>query len=170
LLPSGVRRVADARVVLKNSERDLSEPLADASPAALLEEGRKAQLQVSNWICWVRRPVEHLSKRLVNMYRNRRIVSLREIMFTTHWWRPARTVSDEGFSITLGFKELLYEVDGKRMTITIEGAGQYVDVFHSSMRCWTNDSSVIDGQTDERNVDNVTRALESRGLNVRIVT
>jgi hypothetical protein len=56
------------------------------------------------------------------------------------------------------------------MTITIEGAGQYIDVFHSSMQCWMNDTSVIDGRTDERNVDNVTRALESRGLKVRIVT
>jgi uncharacterized protein YcgI (DUF1989 family) len=91
-------------------------------------------------------------------------------MFTTHWWRPAKTVSDEGFSITLGFRTLLYEMDGKSMTIAIEGAGRYIDVFHSSMRCWMNDTSVIDGQTDERNVDNITRALESRGLSVRIVT
>jgi hypothetical protein len=91
-------------------------------------------------------------------------------MFTTHWWRPAKTVSDEGFSITLGFRKLLYQVDGKCMSITIEGAGRHIDVFHSSMRCWMNDTSVIDGQTDERNVDNVTRSLESRGLRVRIVT
>ena len=91
-------------------------------------------------------------------------------MFTTRWWRPARTVSNEGFSITLGYKSLLYEVDGRRMAITIEGAGRYIDVFHSSMRCWMNDTSMIDGKADERNVDNVTRALESRGLTVRIVT
>jgi hypothetical protein len=91
-------------------------------------------------------------------------------MFKTHWWRPAKTVSDEGFSITLSHRTLLYEVNGRAMTITIEGAGKYVDVFHSSMQRWTNDDSMIDSQTDERNCKNVTRALESRGLNVRIVT
>jgi hypothetical protein len=91
-------------------------------------------------------------------------------MFKTHWWRPSKTVSDEGFSITLGFRKLLYEADGKRMTIAIEGAGRYIDVFHSSMQRWMNNPSVIDSKTDEQNVDNVTRALESRGLEVRIVT
>ncbi len=91
-------------------------------------------------------------------------------MFKTRWW-SSKTVSDEGFSITLTSRTtLLYEVDGKSMTVTTEGAGRYIDVFHSSMQRWINDPSVIDGKTDERNVDNITRALESRGLNVRIVT
>jgi len=91
-------------------------------------------------------------------------------MFKTRWWKPARTFSDEGFSITLSRTTLLYEVDGKSMIITTEGAGRYIDVFHRSMRQWRNDPSTIDGKTDEKNVDNVTRALESRGLTVRIVT
>lgn len=91
-------------------------------------------------------------------------------MFRTRWL-SAKTVSDEGFSITLKSRtKLLYEVDGKSMVITMEGAGHYIDVFHSSMEHWSNDPSVIDGETDKRNVDNITRALESRGLNVRIVT
>jgi hypothetical protein len=92
-------------------------------------------------------------------------------MFKTHWWRSGKTVSDEGFSISfLSRTTLLYETNGKAMTITIEGAVKYIDVFHSSMQHWTNDDSAIDGQTDERNCDNIARALESRGLNVRIVT
>lgn len=56
------------------------------------------------------------------------------------------------------------------MIVTTEGAGHYIDVFHSSMNHWENDLSPIDGKTDEQNVDNVTRALESRGLTVRVVT
>jgi uncharacterized protein YcgI (DUF1989 family) len=91
-------------------------------------------------------------------------------MFKSHWW-SGKTVSDEGFSITLrGRTQLLYKIGGKTMIVTVEGAGRYIDVFHSSMRSWENDSSLIDGKTDELNVDNITRALESRGLNVRIVT
>ena len=61
-------------------------------------------------------------------------------------------------------------MNGKRMTITTEGAGKYIAIYHSSMQHWTNDESVIDGETDKRNVDNVTRALESRGLNVQVMT
>jgi hypothetical protein len=91
-------------------------------------------------------------------------------MFKTRWW-SSKTVSDEGFSITLTSRStLLYEVDGKTMTVDIEGGGKYVDVFHSSMQRWENDPSVIDGITDEKNVDNVTRALEFKGFTVRIVT
>jgi hypothetical protein len=55
------------------------------------------------------------------------------------------------------------------MIITTEGAGRYIDVFHHSMRHWSNDPSTIDGKMDEKNVDNVTRALESRGFTMRIV-
>ena len=92
-------------------------------------------------------------------------------MFRTHWWHAAKTVSDQGFSITLISKtKLLYEVNGKAMIVTTEGAGSYIDVFHSSMQHWKDDDSAIDGTTDEENLDNITRALESRGLNVRIVT
>jgi len=56
------------------------------------------------------------------------------------------------------------------MIVRTEGDGREIDVFHSSMRHWSNDSSVIDGKTDERNVDNITRALEWRGFTVRIVS
>jgi len=91
-------------------------------------------------------------------------------MFKTRFL-SAKTVSDEGFSITLKSRtKLLYEVEGKSMIITTEGAGRYIDIFHSSMQHWLNDPSVIDDETDAQNVDNITRALESRGLNVRIVT
>jgi uncharacterized protein YcgI (DUF1989 family) len=91
-------------------------------------------------------------------------------MFRTRWL-SSTTTSDEGFSITLKSRtKLLYEVDGKSMVITTEGAGRYIDVFHSSMAHWLDDPSAIDDEVDRRNVDNITRALESRGLNVRIVT
>jgi hypothetical protein len=42
------------------------------------------------------------------------------------------------------------------MIVTTEGAGRYIDVFHSSMQYWKNDPSSIDGKTDERNVRVVT--------------
>ena len=95
---------------------------------------------------------------------------LKEHMFRTHWWYSAKTVSDEGFSITLKLTKLLYEIDGKSMSVNIESDGRDIDVFHSSMRSWIGDTSAIDPQTDERNVDNLTRALESRGLRVHIVS
>lgn len=92
-------------------------------------------------------------------------------MFKKRWWILGKTVSDEGFSIAFTSRTtLLYEVDGKAMTVRTEGDGSEIDVFHNSMRHWNHDSSPIDGKTDERNVDNITRALEWRGFNVRIVT
>jgi hypothetical protein len=91
-------------------------------------------------------------------------------MFKTRWW-SSRTTSDEGFSITLTSRTtLLYEVAGRSMVVTTEGAGRYIDVFHSSMMHWTADPTPISGSTDEKNVDNVTRALEARGFEVRVVT
>ena len=91
-------------------------------------------------------------------------------MFKTRWL-SSRTISvDEGFSITLTSRTTLrYEIGGKSMIVTTEGAGAYIDVFHSSMNHWENDTTAIDSKTDERNVDNITRALESRGLTVRVV-
>ena len=56
------------------------------------------------------------------------------------------------------------------MFVRTEGDGPDIDVFHSSMGHWSNDSSPINAKTDERNVDNITRALEWRGFTVRIVT
>ncbi len=92
-------------------------------------------------------------------------------MFRQRWWLFGKTISDEGFSITFTSRfTLRYEAGDKAMTIRTEGDGRDLDIFHSSMRHWENDSSVIDGSNDERNVDNVTRALEWRGFNVRIVT
>ncbi len=92
-------------------------------------------------------------------------------MFRRRWWLFGKIISDEGFSIILTSRTtLLYEIDGKSMTVTFESGGTEIDIFHSSMRRWSNDSSLIDGKTDERNVDNITRALEWRGFNVRIVT
>lgn len=92
-------------------------------------------------------------------------------MFKTRWLSSKTVSDDESFSITLTSRTtLLYEIDGKSMIVTTEGAGRYIDLFHSSMDHWDNDSSPIDGKTDEQNVDNVTRALESRGLTVRVVT
>lgn len=91
-------------------------------------------------------------------------------MFRTRWFSN-KTVSDEGYSITLTSRtSLLYEIGGKKMIVRTEGAGKYIDIFHSSMRYWSNDPTVIDGKEDERNVDNISRALEARGLNVRVVT
>ena len=92
-------------------------------------------------------------------------------MFKTRWLSSKTISDDEGFSITLTSRTgLRYEIDGKSMVVTTEGAGSYIDVFHSSMDHWENDSTPIDGKTDEQNVDNTTRALESRGLTVRVVT
>ena len=92
-------------------------------------------------------------------------------MFRKQWWFFGKTISDEGFSIKFTSRNtLLYEVGGKTMIVSADGNFPEIDVFHGSMRHWSNDSSVIDGKTDERNVDNVTRALEWRGFNVRIVT
>ena len=92
-------------------------------------------------------------------------------MFRRQWWFFGKTISDEGFSIKFTSRNtLLYEVGGKTMIVSTDGDFPEIDVFHGSMRHWSNDSSVIDGKTDERNVDNVTRALEWRGFNVRIVT
>ncbi len=86
-------------------------------------------------------------------------------------WLSGKTDSDKGFSVTFTSRTtLLYEVDGKVMTVSTEGDGRDIDVFHSSMRFWSNDPSAIDSETDKRNVDNITRALESRGFRVRIVT
>lgn len=92
-------------------------------------------------------------------------------MFRRQWWIFGKTLSDEGFSIEFTSRNtLLYEAGGKTMIIHTDGDFPDIDVFHSSMRRWSNDSSLIDGKTDERNVDNITRALEWRGFSVRIVT
>jgi hypothetical protein len=92
-------------------------------------------------------------------------------MFRRQWWFFGKTISDEGFSIIFTEKNtLLYEIGGRTMTVRTDGNFPDIDVSHSSMRHWNNASSLIDGKTDERNVDNVTRALEWRGFKVRIVT
>ena len=92
-------------------------------------------------------------------------------MFRKRWWWFGKTISDEGFALAFTSRTtLLYEIGGKTMTVDVEVGWPDIDVFHSSMRCWDDDSSVTDGKTDERNVDNITRALEWRGFIVRIVT
>ena len=91
-------------------------------------------------------------------------------MFKTRWLSSKTVSDDEGFSITLTSRtQLRYEIGGKSMIVTTEGAGSYIDVFHSSMDHWENDSMAIDRKTDKRNVDNITRALEARGFTVRVV-
>ena len=91
-------------------------------------------------------------------------------MFRRQWWLFGKTVSDEGFSVSFSSRfTLLYEIDQRSMVIRKEGDGRDIDVFHGSMRHWTDDNSDIDEETDRRNVDNITRALEWRGFSVRII-
>jgi hypothetical protein len=91
-------------------------------------------------------------------------------MFRKQWWFFGKTISDEGFSISFTSRNtLLYEAGGKTMTVRTEGDGREIDIFQNSMRHWSNDISVIDGKTNDRNVDNIVRALEWRGFRVRIV-
>jgi hypothetical protein len=92
-------------------------------------------------------------------------------MFRRRWRFFGKTISDEGFSITFTSRfALLYEVDGKTLIVRTNGNFPDIDIFHSSMRHWSNDSYVIDGKTDEQNLDNITRALAWGGFIVRIVT
>jgi len=92
-------------------------------------------------------------------------------MFRKQWWIFGKTISDEGFCLAFTSRNtLLYEVGGRTLTIDVEVGWPHIDVFHSSMRHWDDDSSIIDGATDKRNVDNITRALEWRGFTVQIVT
>jgi len=92
-------------------------------------------------------------------------------MFRRQWWFFGKIFSDEGFSIIFTERNTLrYEIGERTMFVRTEGDGPDIDVFHSSMGHWSNDSSPINAKTDERNVDNITRALEWRGFTVRIVT
>ena len=92
-------------------------------------------------------------------------------MFRKQWWIFGKTISDEDFSLQFIAKNTIsYEVGSKTMTISADSNFPNIYISHSSMRQWTNDNSLIDGKIDERNVDNVTRALEWRGFAVRIVT
>ena len=89
-------------------------------------------------------------------------------MFRKQWWLFGKTISDEGFTLTFTSRfVLLYEVGQKSMTFRAEGNWPDIDVFHGTMRHWKDDNSDIDEETDRRNVDNITRALEWQGFNVR---
>ena len=78
-------------------------------------------------------------------------------MFRKRWWLFGKTISDEGFALTFTSRTTLsYQIGRKTMAVDVEVGWLYIDVFHSSMRHWDDDSSMIDGKTGERNVGAVS--------------
>ena len=93
-------------------------------------------------------------------------------MLRVPFFHRSKIISDEGFIVSFVNRSQLRYTEGDSVFLVgVEGAGRYIDIFHSSIRRSEPDAcEPIDSQTDQRVTENVTRALEWRGLTVRVVT
>jgi hypothetical protein len=92
-------------------------------------------------------------------------------MFTRNkWFHRGRVESDEGFSVALGRDTVVYYESGRRMAITADvGTGQ-ANIFTNSIGRWDDDlSNSAKPEEKSRIADNIKRALEWRGLSVRLM-
>lgn len=80
-------------------------------------------------------------------------------MFKNTWFTGI--VSDEGFSVRMGNRDsFVYEEKGHRMTFSIDWGADTIVLFTETMNRWDDAPSIqVDGSTQRRIVDNVSRAL-----------
>jgi hypothetical protein len=90
-------------------------------------------------------------------------------MFKTPWYDRALIISDDGYSLRWGQDWAIYQEGGRKLTLTIDVGGSGASIFVGSVTRWDDDPSrVIDSSTQGRIVENVRRALESKGLDVQL--
>jgi hypothetical protein len=91
-------------------------------------------------------------------------------MFRTRWLNRSTIVSDEGFSIWVGRDQVVYRRNDRAMTISSDLGGSEINIFAPTANRWDDDVSVeIDEQTKAVILENVRRALEWKGLKVRVL-
>jgi hypothetical protein len=91
-------------------------------------------------------------------------------MFRTPWLNKSKVLSDEGFYVEIGRDWLVYQRGDRRMTMTCDVGGPEINVFTDTANRWDDDPSVeVDEQTRSTILNDVTRALEWRGLQVRLL-
>jgi hypothetical protein len=79
--------------------------------------------------------------------------------------------SDKGFTVTVVSRsELRYEENDRVMTISIEQGDRHIDVFHSTIRRWDGQETLISKADDYRITQNILEALRWRGWTVEVVT
>jgi hypothetical protein len=91
-------------------------------------------------------------------------------MFRTSWLRPGTILSDERFSVLPKRDRLVYRDGGRTMTVSVDmGAGVFT-VFLVSIARWHDDpETTITSEKVKEIADNIRRALESQGQQVKFV-
>lgn len=90
-------------------------------------------------------------------------------MFKTPWYDRSLIMSDGGYSLRWGQDWVIYREGNRQLTLTIDVGGMGASIFVGSVTRWDDDpSQMIDLSTQARIVENVRRALKSKGFHVEL--
>jgi hypothetical protein len=90
-------------------------------------------------------------------------------MFNTPWYDRALIKSDEGFALRWGGDSATYVERGRKLTLTVDIGAGGANVFVETVSRWDDDpATIINRETQCQIVDNVKRALEWKGFDVKV--